>query len=139
MSIETTLVLLKPDAIEMGADVIDGIKKKYESSGLSIVKSKFLRFAKSAAREFYLEHAGKFYFPGLVLAITSGPSLALLLQGESAVALVRKLNGATDPRSAAPGTIRHDFQSAGGPFNTVHGSDSVKSAIRERRIVFGEE
>lgn len=67
--------------------------------------------------------------------MASGPSIALLIRGENAIERVRELNGATDPREANPGTIRHDFRSAGGPFNTVHGSDSPEAAGREAGLI----
>lgn len=108
----------------------------YLVAGLNVYARKKIHFSSHQVKVFYGEHAGKFYFPALVLAMTSGPSIAMVLQGEDAVARVRELNGATDPSKAAPGTIRHVFRSAGGPFNTVHGSDSVEAARREMRILF---
>jgi nucleoside-diphosphate kinase len=91
---------------------------------------------KSKWQEFYAEHASKPFFDGLIEAMTSGISIALVLEGENAVATVRRLNGATKPSKAAPGTIRKLYGTAG-PRNAVHGSDSAESARREIRFFFG--
>ncbi|MBU6490553.1 nucleoside-diphosphate kinase [Patescibacteria group bacterium] len=131
---ESTVVLIKPDGVLMG--VGERIIERYLMSKLGLHKRRDIYFSLRQAETFYGEHAGRFYFPGLVLAMTSGPSIAMVLQGENAVARVRELNGATNPSKAVPGTIRHDFRSAGGPFNTVHGSDSVEAARREMDVVF---
>lgn len=117
--------------------VVHDIERCYVDAGLQIVKRQSLQLSSSKVSEFYQEHQGKFFFEGLVLAMISGLIVALLLEGEDAVAVVRKLNGNTDPSKADPGTIRREFRSAGGPFNTVHGSDSAESAIREIKIIFG--
>jgi nucleoside-diphosphate kinase len=84
---------------------------------------------------FYREHVDKHYFAGLILAMSDHPCVAVVLEGENAISRVRELNGATNPQQAQPGTIRRDFMSAGGPFNTVHGSDSKESAEREIALV----
>ncbi len=133
--VEQTIVLIKPDGVMMGA--VEEIKQRYLNAGLTIVQEKALVMRELQARDFYREHESKPFFFGLVLAMTSGPSVALLLEGENAIRAVRDLNGAFVPREAKPGTIRHDFQSAGGPFNTVHGSDSSGAAKREMEIIFG--
>ena len=129
MAREKTVVLIKPDAVYAGqaADIIG----RYLENGLQILYRDERRFSEAEAKAFYSEHVGRFYFPGLVLAMTSGPLVALVLEGENAIAKVRDLNGLTDPNKASLGTIRHDFRSAGGPFNTVHASDSARSATRE--------
>jgi nucleoside-diphosphate kinase len=132
--VESTLVLIKPDGVMMGS--ADAIVQRYQAAGLEIVRRKDLFLRHHQIKAFYAQHEGRFYFPGLVLAMISGPVLALVLKGENAIARVRELNGHTDPGQAAPGTIRRDFRSAGGPFNTVHGSDSVESAHREMEIIF---
>lgn len=132
---EVTLVLIKPDGVKKG--VVQEIKERYIKAGLQIVQEKGpIQMGEARAQEFYREHAGKFFFEGLVLSMISGPIIALIIEGEDAVKKVRALNGATDPAKAEPGTIRYDFRSAGGPFNTVHGSDSSESAVREIQLVF---
>lgn len=133
MPTERTLVLIKPDALESGW--ADDIKKRYRGEGLSIVESNLIDMSKACAREFYREHEGKRYYAGLYLAMSSGPSVALILEGDDAIVRVRAVNGATDPAKAEPGTIRHDFRSAGGPFNTVHASDSEESVRREIAVL----
>lgn len=130
---EQTLVLIKPDGVLMGCNL--AIQEVYERAGLRILMDYELHFSREEAVQFYADHQDKFYFAGLVLAISSGPCHVLLLEGEDAIRLVRELNGATNPAEAEPGTIRHDFRSAGGPFNTVHASDSKKSYEREHEIV----
>lgn len=134
MSFESTVVLIKPDGVRMG--VAEKIIERYLAAGLELYKRQDFRFLPHQAEIFYAEHSGTFYFAGLVLAISSGPSIALMLHGNDAIARVREMNGAADPNKAAQGTIRHDFRSAGGPFNTVHGSDSITAAFREMEIVF---
>lgn len=133
MAHEKTVVLIKPDGVAMG--VVDDIISRYLKEGLAVADRKTIRFSRAQATSFYAEHAGRFYFPGTVLAMTSGPCEALLLAGDSAVGRVRALHGPTDPKNAPEGTIRRDFRSAGGPFNTVHGSDSPEAAEREWAIV----
>ena len=133
--VEQTLALIKPDGVMMEA--VEEIKQRYLDAGLTIVREKPQVMEEFRVRDFYREHDGKFFFAGLVLSMISGPSVALLLEGENAVKVVRSLNGATDPSKAEPGTIRHDFRSAGGPFNTVHGSDSLEAVAREVEIIFG--
>lgn len=118
-----------------GMSVVNQIKQRYLDAGLSIVHEIKLRLDESEARNFYREHEGMFYFEGLVLSMISGPCIVFVLRGEQAVKVVRALNGATDPAKAKPGTIRYDFRSAGGPFNTVHGSDSATASAHEARII----
>ena len=107
------------------------IMERYKNAGLKIINQFAFVFQAARASEFYKEHRGQPFFEGLVLAMASGPIMALCLEGEDAIALVRKLNGATNPREAEPGTIQHDFRSAGGPFNIVHASDSQEAYDRE--------
>ncbi len=128
--LEHTLAIIKPDGFDWSKE----IRERYEKAGLKVLIERHVELTGEQAREFYAEHRGKFFFKGLTLAMSSGPSVILILQGEDAVARVRALNGATDPSKAEPGTIRHDFRSAGGPFNTVHGSDSVGAAKREMKL-----
>jgi nucleoside-diphosphate kinase len=133
MANEQTLVLIKPDAMLMGNNL--AIQEVYERAGLRIIMGYELQFSRDDAESFYQDHVEKFYFAGLILAISSGPCYVLLLESENAIELVRELNGPTDPAKAPPGTIRHDFRSAGGPFNTVHASDSKEAFAREHAFV----
>ncbi len=132
---ERTLVIIKPDAVMQG--VADQIKQRYLDAGLEIVNVDYTMMSQAKAQRFYAEHEGKPFFQGLILAMASGPIFVLLIEGEDAIDIVRKMNGATDPRKAEPSTIRHDFMSAGGPFNAVHGSDSPEAAEREIALMFG--
>ncbi len=133
MDLERTLSIIKPDAVLKNET--QAILKRYVSIGLKIVGiSQPIILTEEFIVKFYEEHRGKPYFEGLVLAMLSGPCVLVVLEGENAIQKVRELNGATDPRAAAPGTIRHDFPSAGGPFNMVHGSDSPINAEREIAI-----
>lgn len=132
MAIEQTLVLIKPDAMEMGC--VDAIKTRYIKAGLKVFHESVVRFSREEVMEFYEEHAGRFYFPALLLAMTNHLCRGLILEGENAIEEVRKLNGPTDPSKAPEGTIRGDFRSAGGPYNTVHASDSAESFGHEVKI-----
>jgi nucleoside-diphosphate kinase len=129
MSIERTVVIIKPDAVAKSQ--VDAIRARYIKAGLEIEHTIQTKLHRVHAEELYSQHKGKHFFAGLVLAMSSGGIMALLVRGEDAVEKVRALNGPTDPRQAAEGTIRRDFMSAGGPFNTVHGSDSQEEAYRE--------
>ena len=129
MAIQRTLVILKPDAVWMALQV--AIKKRYLQAGLHIVTEREVRLTLRQASELYREHAAKPVFAGLILATASGPIEALEIMGENCIQRVRELNGHADPQVARPGTIRHDFKSAGGPYNMVHASDSPESAARE--------
>ena len=131
--VEQTLVIIKPDGVMK--NVVEQIKQKYVDVGLSIIREIKMTLKESEASDFYMEHAGMFYFEGLILSMVSGPCVVLILEGEQAIKTVRTLNGPTNPAKAKPGTIRYDFPSAGGPFNTVHGSDSSDSAKREIQIM----
>ena len=115
--------------------VEQAIVEHYRNAGLRVARRFMFKFRHIEAENFYNEHRGRFYFEGLVLAMTSGQCVAVFLEGENAIELVRRLNGATDPAKAEPGTIRHDFRSAGGPFNTVHASDSMEAYHKEALIV----
>ena len=127
---ERTLVMLKPDAVDHG-EWIPQIKQRYTDAGLKIIYENRFRMTYQQAYYFYYEHADKFFFSGLKLAMSSGPSIVLILEGDNVIEQVRKLNGATNPDKAEPGTIRRDFYSAGGPFNTVHGSANQQDFERE--------
>jgi nucleoside-diphosphate kinase len=133
MAIERTLLLCKPDAVSRG--VSGEIISRLERRGYLIVAMKMMQLDGERARKHYGEHAGKPFFDGLVAFITSGPLIAMCVEGESAVAGCRQLMGATDPLAAAPGSIRADYAQTIGR-NLVHGSDSHESAERELKIFF---
>lgn len=133
---EKTFAMIKPDAVQRG--LVGTIISRYEAKGLRIAAMKIMQVTDELARQYYAEHVNKPFFPGLLSYITSGPVVALVLEGKNAVAEVRKLNGATNPLEAACGTIRGDFAQEVGR-NVVHGSDSVESAAREIAIYFDEK
>lgn len=128
-----TLVLLKPDAVRRG--LVGTILSRYEAKGLTIVAMEHRTVDAAVADQHYAEHVDKAFYPGLRDFVTSGPIVSLVLEGDEAVEIVRALNGATDGRKAAPGTIRGDFSSSNQQ-NLVHGSDSPESAEREIAIWF---
>ncbi len=130
---ERTLVLIKPDAVERG--LAGRILDRFEQRGLTIVGAKLLVVHDELAEEHYAEHREKPFFGELAEFITSSPTLALVLEGESAIEAVRTTMGATNPVNAAPGTIRGDYALAM-PNNLVHGSDSPESAAREIALWF---
>lgn len=130
---ERTLVLIKPDAVQRG--LAGEILSRYERKGLSIVALDLRSADGALLDEHYADHVGKDFYPALREFMLTGPLVALVLAGDSAVAAVRELNGATDGRKAAPGTIRGDL-SLSNRENLVHGSDSDNSAAREIGIWF---
>ena len=133
---EKTFAMIKPDAVQRG--LVGTIIGRYEAKGLRIAGIKIMQVTDEIAKQHYAEHVEKPFFPGLLQYITSGPVVALVLEGKNAVEEVRKMNGATNPLNAACGTIRGDFAQEVGR-NVVHGSDSVASAAREIAIYFGED
>jgi nucleoside-diphosphate kinase len=135
-TLERTLVLIKPDGVKRG--LIGTILHRFELKGLKVVAARLMGFSPDLAARHYAEHGGKPFYPGLVQHITSGPVLALALEGRSAIAVVRLITGATNPQTAAPGTIRGDFALAMTP-NLVHASDSPSAAERELALVFRAE
>jgi nucleoside-diphosphate kinase len=135
-SVERTLVLIKPDGVKRG--LVGEILGRFEAKTLKIVAAKLLDVPKELAERHYAEHHGKPFYLGLVGHITSGPTLALAIEGRSAIAVVRLMVGATNPQTAAPGTIRGDLASAMTP-NLVHASDSVSSAERELGLFFRKD
>lgn len=135
MTMEKTFAMIKPDALQRG--LTGAIISRYEAKGLRIAAMKLMRVTEEMAHQHYAEHTEKPFFKGLVEYITSGPVVALVVEGRNAVAEVRKINGATNPLNAACGTIRGDFAQDTGR-NVVHGSDSVESAKREIAIYFNE-
>lgn len=128
MAVERTLSIIKPDAI--ARNLIGEIYTRFEKAGLRIVAAKMLRLDQAAAAGFYAEHQGKPFYAGLCEYMMSGPIMVQVLEGEGAVALNRKLMGATNPQEAEAGTIRADFAESIDA-NSVHGSDSTASAARE--------
>lgn len=136
MSSEQTLVLVKPDGVQRG--LMGEIVGRLERRGLHLVGAKFLRISEQTAAEHYAEHSEKPFYGGLVSFITSSPVLAMVWEGDGAVAMVRTMMGATNPAQAAPGTIRGDLAVSMG-MNVIHGSDSPQSAARETALYFGED
>ncbi|MBA3847289.1 MAG: nucleoside-diphosphate kinase [Planctomycetes bacterium] len=132
---QRTLVLLKPDAVQRG--LVGELISRLERKGLLAIGMRMLVPSATTATQHYQEHAQKPFFPSLLKFITSGPLVALALEGDEAVSVVRNLIGATDGRKAAPGTIRGDF-SISRSANLVHGSDSPEAAEREMKIWFPE-
>ena len=136
MAVEQTLVLVKPDA--MARALAGEILGRFERRGLVVRAARLVRVDRELAERHYEEHREKPFFGELVEFITSGPTLALVLEGESAIPVVRTTMGATNPAEAAPGTIRGDLALAM-PDNLVHGSDAPESAQREIELWFPDE
>ncbi len=133
MSKEQTFALVKPDGVKRG--LVGEIIRRFETRGLKLVALKSIHITRELAEQYYAEHKGKDFFESLMNYITSGPSVAMVLEGLDAVAIVRKMMGATNPAQAEPGTIRADYALFTGR-NVVHGSDSLKSAEREIALFF---
>ena len=133
MAIERTLILCKPDAVSRG--LVGDITGRLERRGYILTAMKLMQLDGDRAREHYAEHKGKPFFDDLVKFITSGPLVAIAVEGESAIDGCRQLIGATNPLTAAPGSIRADLAQTIGR-NLVHGSDSKVSAERELKIFF---
>jgi len=131
---ERTLILVKPDAFARG--LTGEIIRRFENKGLKITALRHMQVTEDLAKQHYAEHDGKPFFGELVEFITSGPIVALVLEGESAIKAARQVIGATNPLEAAPGSIRGDFAIAVGQ-NMVHGSDSPESGEREAKLFFG--
>jgi len=134
MAVERTLVLIKPDAMQR--QLAGEILARLERRGLAIRGAKLVTVDRDLAKRHYAEHSGKPFFGELVEFITSGPTLALVLEGEGAIAVVRKTMGATNPADSEPGSIRGDL-ALSMPDNLVHGPDSAESAEREIGLWFG--
>jgi nucleoside-diphosphate kinase len=133
---ERTLVLIKPDAVQRA--LAGQILARFEQRGLAIRAAKLVQVDWALAEEHYAEHTEKPFFGELVEFITSAPTLALVLEGEAAIGVVRTTMGATNTTAAAPGTIRGDLALAM-PDNLVHGSDSPESAEREIGLWFSDD
>ncbi len=132
---ERTLILVKPDAFTRGLS--GEIIARFERKGLRLVALSLMTMDTDLAERHYAEHEGKPFYGELVQFITSGPLVAMVLEGERAVEAARQVIGATDPVQASPGSIRGDFATQVGQ-NMVHGSDSPESAAREVALFFGE-
>jgi nucleoside-diphosphate kinase len=130
---ERTLILVKPDAFARG--LTGEVIARFERKGLVIVAARHMTVSDDLARQHYAEHEGKPFSGELVEFITSGPLIALVMEGDHAVAAARQVIGATDPLEAAPGSIRGDFAREVTQ-NLVHGSDSVESGQREAALFF---
>ena len=133
MATETTLVLIKPDAVQRGH--IGDILNRFERKGLSVVGMQFLKAPQAIVEAHYAEHKERPFFGDVVKFLTSSPIVALAISGNDAISVVRTLMGATDGRKSPPGTIRGDFGCSLGA-NLVHGSDSAESAERELALWF---
>jgi nucleoside diphosphate kinase len=134
-NIEETLVLVKPDGVKK--HICGEIIARFERKGLSIKAIKMIQVPVELAKKHYAEHEGKGFFKDLIDFITSGPVLAMVIEGENAVAAVRQINGATDPLKAVPGSIRGDFATSIDE-NVVHASDAPETAAREIGLWFPE-
>lgn len=133
---ERTLVLVKPDGVKRG--LVGEILARLEAKGLKILAIRSLRVTPELAQQHYSEHQGKPFYPSLIQHITSGPTVAVAIEGRSAIQVVRLLMGSTNPQTAAPGTVRGDL-ALSLTANLIHGSDSAESAARELAIYFEPE
>ncbi len=136
MSVERTLSIIKPDAV--AKHYIGQINSRFEKAGLSIVAAKMIRLSKKQAEEFYAIHKERPFFNGLVSFMSSGPVLVQVLEGTNAIVINREVMGATNPKDAAPGTVRADF-AASIDHNAVHGSDAAETASHEIAFFFKPE
>ncbi len=132
---ERTLSLIKPDGVKR--DLIGEILRFYEKEGLKVVALKMLRLSKEEAKRFYIVHKERPFYEELTDYMSSGPIVALVLEGENAIAKCRQIMGATDPAEAEEGTIRKTFALSKGE-NTVHGSDSPEAAAQEIAFFFSD-
>lgn len=131
---EKTLIILKPDAVQRG--LCGQIIARLEQKGLQLVGIKMMRISRALAEKHYEMHKGKAFYDGLLRFMTSSPVVVIALAGKDAIAIARKLMGATFGSKAEPGTIRGDF-GVSNVFNLIHGSDSPESAARELTLFFG--
>jgi nucleoside-diphosphate kinase len=133
MAVERTLSIIKPDAV--AKNVIGQIYARFEGAGLKVIAAKMIRLSRTEAEGFYAVHKGRPFFNDLVGFMISGPVMVQVLEGESAILRNRDLMGATDPKKAAPGTIRKDFADSIDA-NAVHGSDAPETAAVEIAYFF---
>ena len=136
MAKERTFSIIKPDAV--AKNITGKIVSRFEKAGLQVVASRMERLTEEKAKGFYAEHDGRPFFADLVAYMSSGPVVVQVLEGEGAIALNRKLMGATNPAEAEEGTIRADFAESIDA-NAVHGSDSPESAAREIAYFFTDD
>ncbi|NJN47134.1 MAG: nucleoside-diphosphate kinase [Candidatus Competibacteraceae bacterium] len=136
MALERTLSIIKPDAV--AKNVIGKIYSRFEDNGLRIIAAKMLHLSREQAESFYAVHRERPFFKDLVDFMISGPVMVQALEGEDAIAKHREIMGATDPKKAAPGTIRADFAETVDE-NAVHGSDSPETAATEVAFYFSAE
>ena len=132
---ETTLIILKPDAVQRG--LMGRILSRFEDKGLQIVGCKMMQIPMETASKHYEAHQGKPFYDGLVSFMTSSPVLVLAIRGVGAIGICRKMMGATFGSNAEPGTIRGDF-GVSNSFNLIHGSDSPEAAERELGLFFND-
>lgn len=130
---ETTLIILKPDAIQRG--LVGRIIARFEDKGLQIVACKLMRISPQLAETHYEAHKAKPFYPGLVRFMTSSPVMVMAVRGNGAIGICRNMMGATFGSKAEPGTIRGDF-GVSNSFNLIHGSDSPEAAQRELKLFF---
>jgi len=133
MALERTLSIVKPDGVK--ANQIGEVYRRFEKAGLSIVAARMQQLSQREAEGFYAVHRERPFFRDLVRYMSSGPVMVQVLEGENAIALNRDIMGATDPKKAAPGTIRADLASSIEQ-NVVHGSDAPDTAVREIAFFF---
>jgi nucleoside-diphosphate kinase len=136
VAVERTLILIKPDAVERA--LVGEILARIERRGFRVVAGKLLRVSRDLGERHYAEHSEKPFFGELVEFIISAPTWVLVVEGEGAIATLRRTIGATDPAHAEPGTIRGDLATSM-PNNLVHGSDSAESAEREIALWFSDD
>lgn len=134
MAVEHTFIMVKPDGVARG--LVGEVISRFERKGLTLERVRSLTITEDLAKSHYAEHVEKPFFPELLEFITSGPVVAMEWSGENAISVCRGLMGATDPKEAAPGTIRGDFGLVVTE-NIVHGSDGPESAERELGLFFG--
>jgi len=134
MALERTLSIIKPDAV--AKNVIGKIYSRFEDGGLRIIAAKMVHLSREQAENFYAVHRERPFFKDLVDFMISGPVMVQVLEGEDAIAKNREIMGATDPKNAAPGTIRADFAETVDE-NAVHGSDAPETAATEIAFYFG--
>jgi nucleoside-diphosphate kinase len=136
MATERTFAMVKPDGVRR--NLVGELVSRIEKKGLKIVGLKLFQIPRETAERHYGEHKGKPFFEGLVSFITSGPVVAMVLEGENAISEWRKMMGATNPKDAAPGTIRGDYATIIDE-NVAHGSDAPETAKREIGIFFNTD
>jgi len=133
MAVERTLSIVKPDGV--ARNLIGDVYRRFENAGLRVIGARMMHLTRSQAEGFYAVHRERPFFHDLCAYMTSGPVMVQVLEGESAVSRHREIMGATDPKKAAPGTIRADLATSIEE-NVVHGSDSAENAVREIAYFF---